>query len=40
MSDSDGARQSIEALQPFGKVLAIKLYRLTLDPPPPVPLLP
>ena len=40
MNDSDGARQSIEALQPFGKVLAIKLYRLTLDPTPPVPILP
>ena len=40
MSDSDGARQSIEALHPFGPVLAIKLYRLTLDPTPAVPLLP
>jgi len=40
MSDSEDARQSIEALQPFGPVLAIKLYRLTLDPAPPVPLLP
>ena len=40
MSDSDGARQSIEALQPFGPVLAVKLYRLTLDPTPPVPILP
>jgi hypothetical protein len=40
MSDSDGARQSIEALQPFGPVLAIKLYRVTLDPTPPVPILP
>jgi hypothetical protein len=40
MSDSDGARRSIEALQPFGPVLAIKLYRLTLDPTPAVPLLP
>ena len=40
MSDSDGARQSIEALQPFGPVLAIKLYRVTLDPAPKVPILP
>ena len=40
MSDSDGARRSIEALQPFGPVLAIKLYRLTLDPQPAVPILP
>src|SRR4029078_9794223 len=40
MNDSDGARQLIEALQPFGPVLAIKLYRLTLDPAPPVPVLP
>ena len=40
MSDSDGARQAIEALKPFGPVLAIKLYRLTLAPAPAVPLLP
>jgi hypothetical protein len=40
MTDSEGARRSIEALQPFGPVLAIKLYRLTLDPAPVVPLLP
>jgi hypothetical protein len=40
MSDSEGARRSIEALQPFGPVLAIKLYRLTLDPAPKVPILP
>src|SRR5688572_10761555 len=40
MSDSVGARQSIDALQPFGPVLAIKLYRLTLDPTPKVPILP
>jgi hypothetical protein len=40
MSDSEGARQSIEVLQSFGPVLAIKLYRLTLDPAPSVPLLP
>ena len=40
MNDSAGARQLIEALQPFGRVLAIKLYRLTLDPAPAVPILP
>jgi hypothetical protein len=40
MSDSDGARQSLEALRSFGPVLAIKLYRLTLDPAPAVPILP
>ena len=40
MSDSDETRQAIEALRPFGPVLAIKLYRLTLDPAPAVPLLP
>ena len=33
-------RESIEALQPFGPVLAIKLYRLTLDPAPAIPILP
>src|SRR5215203_2767680 len=40
MNDSDGARQSIDVLHPFGPVLAIKLYRLTLDPAPSVPILP
>jgi hypothetical protein len=40
MNDSDGARQSLDALTPFGPVLAIKLYRLTLDPVPAVPILP
>jgi hypothetical protein len=40
MSDSDGARQAIDALRSFGPVLAIKLYRLTLDPTPAVPILP
>ena len=40
MSESSDARQSIEALRPFGPVLAIKLYRLTLDPAPAVPTLP
>lgn len=40
MNDSERARQSIEALRPFGPVLAIKLYRLTLDPVPAIPILP
>jgi hypothetical protein len=40
MNDSDSARQALEALKPFGPVLAIKLYRLTLDPTPAVPILP
>jgi hypothetical protein len=40
VSDSDSARQSIDALRSFGSVLSIKLYRLTLDPAPAVPLLP
>ena len=40
MNDSDQARQSLEALRSFGPVLAIKLYRLTLDPVPAVPILP
>ena len=40
MSESDVARQSIETLRSFGPVLAIKLYRLTLDPAPAVPVLP
>jgi hypothetical protein len=40
MSDSESARKSLNALQPFGPVLAIKLYRLTLDPVPAVPILP
>jgi hypothetical protein len=40
MTDSDGAREAIDALRPFGPVLAIKLYRLTLDPAPTVPILP
>jgi len=30
----------VEALGDFGQVLSIKLYRLTLDPRPPVPILP
>jgi hypothetical protein len=33
-------RDMLERLHPFGTVLAAKLYRLTLDPPPAIPLLP
>ena len=40
MNDSENARHSLEALRSFGPVLAIKLYRLTLDPAPAVPILP
>src|SRR5688572_5390714 len=40
MSDSGSAREALDALKPFGPVLAIKLYRLTLDPAPAVPILP
>jgi hypothetical protein len=40
MNDSENARQSLEALRGFGPLLAIKLYRLTLDPVPTVPILP
>jgi hypothetical protein len=40
LSDSDGARRALEALEPFGPVLAIKLYRLTLEPALAVPTLP
>jgi hypothetical protein len=40
MSDSDIARQAIDSLKPFGPVLAVKLYRLTLEPAPAIPTLP
>jgi hypothetical protein len=36
----DDLRPIVEALAPFGQVLAIKLYRLTLDAPATVPTLP
>ena len=38
--DQTTARQALETLAAFGAVLSIKLYRLTLDPPPAVPTLP
>ena len=41
---ADGAaadvQRALDALQPFGSTLAIKLYRVHLDPPPPVPVIP
>jgi hypothetical protein len=40
MNDSDSARQALEALKSFGPVLAVKLYRLTLEPAPAIPILP
>ena len=40
MSDRAEPRRILDALAPFGRVLAVKLYRLTIDEPPPVPLLP
>jgi len=39
-NDSDGARKAIETLKSFGPVLAVKLYRLTLEPTPAIPILP
>jgi hypothetical protein len=39
-TDSDEAARAIETLKAFGPVLAVKLYRLTLEPTPAVPLLP
>jgi hypothetical protein len=38
--DSTEAAFVLEALKPFGTVLSVKLYRLQLDPPLPVPTLP
>jgi hypothetical protein len=32
--------RAFEALNEFGPILSIKLYRITLDPPPPVPSIP
>ena len=39
-ADSAEAARVLHDLSSFGSVLAIKLYRITLDPPPPVPILP
>lgn len=40
MDTSSDARRVLEALSAFGPVLAVKLYRLTLEPAPQVPILP
>jgi hypothetical protein len=37
---STECQRALEALQPFGPPLSIKLYRVHLDPPPPVPAIP
>lgn len=39
MADKEYAR-IVEALRAFGPILSIKLYRVTLDPPPKIPILP
>jgi len=39
-SDAAEARKALDALGAFGSVLSTKLYRLTLDPPPSVPVIP
>ncbi|MSO30855.1 MAG: hypothetical protein EXQ48_07930 [Acidobacteria bacterium] len=39
MAESD-AQRILEALRAFGPTLSIKLYRVTLDPAPAIPLLP
>jgi hypothetical protein len=41
MADSDAAyRSALEALGSFGPALSMKLYRLKLDPAPPLPIIP
>jgi hypothetical protein len=39
-TDSAECRRALDALQPFGSTLSIKLYRVQLEPPPPVPAIP
>jgi hypothetical protein len=39
-SDSAESAQLLRDLSAFGRVLAIKLYRIRLEPPPPLPILP
>lgn len=39
-AESPEARRVLQGLEPFGEPLAVKLYRLTLEPAPAVPLLP
>jgi len=40
VADGTECRRILSALRPFGHVLSIKLYRITLEDPPPTPLLP
>lgn len=40
VSGAADARRALEALDAFGRVLAVKLYRLDVSPPSPVPVLP
>jgi hypothetical protein len=39
-TSSDDVRKAIEALEPFGTPLSIKLYRVHFEPPPPFPVIP
>ncbi|MBF8300357.1 MAG: hypothetical protein HW394_727 [Acidobacteria bacterium] len=39
-SESADVQRALEALRPFGPVLCMKLYRLKLDPAPPLPIIP
>src|SRR5688572_18752771 len=39
-TNSAEIQQALETLRAFGPILSIKLYRLTLDPPPAVPVIP
>ena len=38
--DAAATQSALETLGAFGPVLSMKLYRLTLDPPPPLPIIP
>jgi hypothetical protein len=40
LTSGDECRRALEILGEFGPVLSIKLYRLSLDPPPEIPVLP
>ena len=37
---SGDIQRALDTLRAFGAILSVKLYRLTLDPPPPVPVIP
>lgn len=39
-SDAAEVERALALLRPFGPILAVKLYRVTLEPAPPVPVLP